>query len=92
MTIEGSKIRLSFRHTGSGLASRDAKPLNWFKIAGKDGNFVKAQAVIEGNTVFVSSDAIAKPNSARFAWHQETVPKLINEKGLPAGPFRTHRP
>jgi sialate O-acetylesterase len=92
MTIEGSKIRLSFRHTGSGLASRDAKPLNWFEIAGKDGNFVKAQAVIDGNTVVVSSDAIAKPNSARFAWHQEAVPNLINKKGLPAGPFRTHRP
>jgi sialate O-acetylesterase len=92
MTIEGSKIRLSFRYTGSGLASRDAKPLNWFEIAGKDGNFVKAQAVIEGNTVVVSSDAIAKPNAARFAWHQEAVPNLINKKGLPAGPFRTHRP
>ena len=92
MTIEGSKIRLSFRHTGSGLASRDAKPLNWFEIAGKDENFVKAQAVIDGNTIVVSSDAIAKPNAARFAWHQEAVPNLINKKGLPAGPFRTHRP
>jgi sialate O-acetylesterase len=92
MTIEGSKIRLSFSHTGRGLASRDAKPLNWFEIAGKDGNFVKAQAVIDGNTVVVSSDAITKPNSARFAWNQEAVPNLINKKGLPAGPFRTHRP
>ena len=92
MTIEGSKIRLSFRHTGSGLASRDAKPLNWFEIAGKEGDFVKAQAVIDGNTVVVSSAAIDKPSAVRFAWHQEATPNLINKNGLPAGPFRTHRP
>ena len=92
MAIEGSKIRLSFNHTGSGLASRDAKPLDWFEIAGKDGKFVKAQAVIDGNTILVSSDAIAKPTAARFAWDQEAVPNLINKEGLPAGPFRTHRP
>ena len=92
MAIEDSKIRLSFNHTGSGLASRDAKPLDWFEIAGQDRNFVKAQAVIDGNTIVVSSDAIAKPNAARFAWDQEAEPNLINKEGLPAGPFRTHRP
>ena len=91
MAIEGSKIRLSFNHTGSGLTSRDAKPLDWFEIAGKDGRFVKAQAVIEGNTVVVSSDAIAKPTAARFAWDQVAVPNLINKEGLPTGPFRTNR-
>ena len=91
MAIEGSKIHLSFNHTGSGLTSRDAKPLDWFEIAGKDGRFVKAQAVIEGNTVVVSSDAIAKPTAARFAWDQVAVPNLINKEGLPTGPFRTNR-
>ena len=92
MAIEGSKIRLSFDHPGSGLASRDAKPLDWFLIAGENGRFVKAQAVIEGNTIVVSSDAIDKPIAARFAWHQEAQPNLINKEGLPAGPFRTYRP
>jgi sialate O-acetylesterase len=92
MAIEAGKIRLSFNHTGSGLASRDAKPLDWFEIAGEDGKFVKAQAVIDGNTIVVSSDAIAKPTAARFAWHQEAQPNLINREGLPAGPFRTNRP
>ena len=92
MAIEAGKIRLSFNHTGSGLASRDAKPLDWFEIAGEDGKFVKAQAVIDGNTIVVSSDAIAKPTAARFAWHQEAQPNLINKEGLPAGPFRTNRP
>ena len=92
MAIEAGKIRLSFDHVGSGLASRDAKPLDWFEIAGEDGKFVKAQAVIDGNTVVVSSDAIAKPTAARFAWDQVAQPNLMNKEGLPAGPFRTHRP
>ncbi|MDA7534649.1 sialate O-acetylesterase [Verrucomicrobia bacterium] len=92
MAIEGSKIRLSFNYTGSGLVSRDAKPLDWFEIAGEDGKFVKAQALIDGHTVVVSSDAIVKPTAARFAWHQVAVPNLMNKEGLPAGPFRTHQP
>ena len=92
MAIEAGKIRLSFDHVGSGLASRDAKPLDWFEIAGEDGEFVKAQAVIDGNTIVVSSDAIDKPTAARFAWDQEAVPNLMNKEGLPAGSFRTHRP
>ena len=50
------------------------------------------QAVIDGSTILVSSNAIAKPTAARFAWDQEVVPNLINIEGLPAGPFRTHRP
>ena len=92
MAIEGSKIRLSFNHTGSGLASRDAKPLDWFEIAGKDGKFLKAQATIDGDTVLVSNDEISKPIAARFAWDQKAEPNLMNKEGLPTGPFRTHRP
>ena len=91
MAIEAGKIRLSFNHTGSGLASRDTKPLDWFEIAGEDGKFVKAQAAIDGHTILVSSDAIAKPTAARFAWDQVAVPNIINKEGLPAGPFRTER-
>jgi sialate O-acetylesterase len=47
---------------------------------------------IDGNTIVVSSDAIVKPTAARFAWHQEAVPNLMNKEELPAAPFRTHRP
>jgi sialate O-acetylesterase len=92
MVIEGSNIRLGFNHTGSGLASRDEKPLDWFEIAGEDGKFVKGQAAIDGHTVLVSSDVIAKPTAVRFAWDQGAEPNLVNKEGLPAGPFRTHRP
>lgn len=86
--IEGSKIRASFNHTGIGLASRDGKPLNYFEIAGADGKFVKAEAVIDGSDVVISSSTIKIPVQARFAWDQLAVPNLMNKEGLPASAFR----
>jgi len=89
MKIEGKVIRVSFDHTGSGLRSRDGRPLTHFEI-GCDGKFVPARAVIDGKTVVVSSDAITRPTAARFAWHERAAPNLCNKEGLPAGPFRTY--
>ena len=92
MTIEGDRIRLRFRHTGSGLASRDGQPLSWFTIAGPDNSFVSAQAEIDGHTVIVRHKDIANPTAVRFAWHTQAQPNLINKEGLPAIPFRTDSP
>jgi len=89
MAIEGGKIRIAFDHAGSGLASRDGQPLTWFEIAGEDKKFVKADAVIDGNTVVVSSQSVPAPVAVRFAWSQEAEPNLMNKEGLPANSFRT---
>lgn len=91
MTVEGNKIRLTFDHVGQGLVSRDDKPLTWFTIAGEDQNFVDARAEIDGDTVVVSADAVAKPVAVRFGWSQEAEPNLSNKNGLPASPFRTDK-
>lgn len=91
MRVEGNKIRLYFRHVRGGLVARDGKPLSWFTIAGEDKNFVPAQAEIDGNTVVVSCDQVAKPVAVRFGWNQEAEPNLSNKAGLPASPFRTDR-
>jgi len=87
--IEKDKIRLYFDHTGSGLAVRGQGPLNWFEIADSSGPFVKAQAVIEGDTVVVWHENVDSPTDVRFGWHQEAEPNLMNAEGLPASPFRT---
>ena len=89
--IEGEKIRISFKHTGGGLVSRDGKPLSWFTIAGEDRKFVEARAAIDGDTVIVSSPEVAGPVAVRFGWHQTAEPNLSNKEGLPASPFRTDR-
>jgi sialate O-acetylesterase len=91
MAVEGNAIRLKFKHTGGGLAARDGKPLSWFAIAGEDKQFHKAEATIDGNTVLVSSPAVAKPVAVRFGWNQTAEPNLSNKEGLPASPFRTDK-
>ena len=91
MAVAGSAIRLSFDHVGGGLVSRDAKALSWFTIAGKDKKFVQAVAKIDGKTVVVSSDQVAKPAAVRFGWDRRAVGNLGNKEGLPASPFRTDK-
>lgn len=86
-----NKLILSFTHVGKGLMSSDGQPLTWFSIAGKDGKFVKASAVIEGNEVIVFSDEIKKPKYVRFAWNETAQPNFFNGDGLPALPFRTDK-
>jgi sialate O-acetylesterase len=89
MKIEGAKIRVSFAHATGGLAARDGKDLNEFQIAGADGAFVPAKAVIDGETVVVSADGVKAPKSVRFGWHKVANPNLINKAKLPASPFQT---
>jgi sialate O-acetylesterase len=88
MTVDGDKIRLSFAHAG-GLKSRDGKPLAEFEIAGADGKFVPAKAVIEGDEVVIEAKAVARPTQARFGWQNTANPNLANAAGLPASPFHT---
>lgn len=88
MKVEGSTIRVSFDHTGSGLASRDAKPLTWFQVAAADGKFVDAKATIDGKTVVITSVDVKEPVAVQFAWSGEAEPNLMNKEGLPASAFR----
>ncbi|MDB5149432.1 MAG: sialate O-acetylesterase [Mucilaginibacter sp.] len=92
MKISGNKIIMEFDYTGTGLLSHDGKPLTDFTIAGADGNFVTANAIIKRNTVEVSARTVAKPVAARFAWSESAQPNFYNKDGLPAAPFRTDNP
>ncbi len=93
MQITEGKCRISFNHTGNGLTAKDGS-LSGFVIAGKDRNFIKAQAIIDGNEVIVSSSKVPNPVAVRYAWanHPDGC-NLYNKSGgeayLPASPFRT---
>ena len=87
MKVEGGKIAVSFDQIGSGLATRDDKDVTHFEIAGADGNFVAAQAKIDGDRILVSAETITEPKQVRFAWDQLAQPNLINKEKLPASPF-----
>lgn len=88
--IEGSKVRIKFKH-GSGLMAKDDKPLTHFQIAGEDEKFVEAKATIEGDTLVVTNEEVQKPVAVRFAWSPIAEPNLFNKAGLPASPFRTDK-
>jgi sialate O-acetylesterase len=102
MQVEGDKIRLSFEHVGGGLTigvappiridqepARPAEKLTGFAIAGADKKFVWADAVIDGDTVVVSSPQIKEPAMVHYAWNNNPECNLYNKEGLPASPFRT---
>ena len=90
MNITGSKVVITFTHTGSGLTAKGGGALKRFAIAGKDKKFVWANAEIRGNTVIVSSPAVRHPVAVRYAWADNPEgANLYNKEGLPASPFRT---
>ena len=89
----GSRIILQFRKDsiGGGLCSNDGAPLRGFTIAEKDKRFVPATAVIEGDTVVVSSPRVKTPEAVRYGWApaKEGPVNFYNKAGLPCGMFRT---
>ncbi|GAB3955074.1 sialate O-acetylesterase [Spirosoma harenae] len=92
MKIKGRTVELHFSQIGSGLMSRDGKPLTNFTIAEADGRFVPAQAQLDGKRIVVSAASIQRPVAVRFAWDEAAQPNLVNKEGFPARPFRTDNP
>ena len=89
MSRAGNQLRLTFDHIGAGLTIY-GQPLRGFAIAGSDKQFVWADAVIENNSVLVSSPLVSNPVAVRYAWADNPAgANLFNRDGLPASPFRT---
>ena len=87
--MEGNKNRIYFKHTDGGLKTANNEIIKGFTIAGVDHKFHWADAVIEGNTIVVSSPAVAFPVAVRYAWADNPICNLYNGANLPASPFRT---
>jgi sialate O-acetylesterase len=88
-TINGNAITVAFKHTNGGLKSITGDPLTGFQIAAADQQWKPAEAKIVGETVVVSSAAVAQPVAVRYAWKDWPDYSLANGAGLPASPFRT---
>ncbi|MCL5270503.1 MAG: sialate O-acetylesterase, partial [bacterium] len=89
MTRRDGRIGLTFKRGREGLAAR-GDGLEGFTIAGADERFVPAQAVIDGDTIVVGSDAVPDPVAIRYAWKGwPEGANLHDGAGLPASPFRT---
>lgn len=102
MKVEDGKVRVSFSDLGGGLVigaapairldTPPAQPLpelKGFALAGEDKKWVFANAKIDGDTVVVWSDQVAKPVAVRYAWADNPECNLYTRAGLPASPFRS---
>ena len=99
--VEGSAIRVTFDHVGSGLMVGDKNgrnavveqataPLRRFAIAGADRRWHWATARIDGDAVVVSAPEVQEPVAVRYAFAGNPAGcNLYNRDGLPASPFRS---
>ncbi len=79
---------IAFTHVGGGLAVK-GNALAGFTLAGTDGVFHPAKAVIEGKKLLVTADGVGKAAAVRYAWDNVPIGNLYNVEGLPASPFRS---
>jgi sialate O-acetylesterase len=87
----GGKLRIKLAHA-EGLHATAAAIPN-FTIAGPDGKYLPADAVIEGQTIVLSNPEVTEPRSAEYA--ETPMPfgcDVYNQAGLPLAPFRTGAP
>jgi len=87
--FDKTRAHLTFEYAKDGLITHDGKTPDFFEIAGSDKIFHPANAIMEGNTLSVSSPSVENPQAVRFAFSNLASPNLTNTAGLPARPFRT---
>jgi hypothetical protein len=60
-----------------------------FELAGENQNFYPANAVLQGDTIVVTSPQVPTPVALRYAFFNSPKCTVYNNAGLPALPFRT---
>lgn len=86
---KGNKAILSFDFA-DGLHFKN-KESKLFEIAGADGKFLPATAIIKGNQIILESKEVKNPVNVRYDWSNTAVPDLFNQSELPASSFSTEK-
>ncbi|MBO5763109.1 MAG: hypothetical protein J6R85_04480 [Lentisphaeria bacterium] len=89
--FNGADTVISFRNVKEWKTS-DGKAPDYFEVAGEDGIFAPADAVIDGASIRLTSAKVQNPCQVRFAWNKIAEPNLRTELGLPLGAFRYNQP
>ncbi|TKG94612.1 sialate O-acetylesterase [Puteibacter caeruleilacunae] len=82
------KAEIAFTHS-EGLTSSDAQELRTFELAGIDGIFYPAQAIIKKSKVIVECKEVSNPTMVRYGYEPFTKGNLVNKAGFPASTFTT---
>jgi len=90
LEISGNTATVTFDCFGSSLRPFGVNEAVGFAVCGEDKVWHWAKGVVRGNEkVELSSDQVAKPIAARYAWADNPVCNLFSKDGLPVTPFRT---
>ena len=73
--------------TTSPLMTRDGKEPALLELAGEDGNFVPARAMLEGPMLHLTAAGVEHPVHARYAWTDYGIINLVTAGGMPLEPF-----
>lgn len=86
VTVKGDEVSVSF---DSPLKVGEGNRLAGFALAGEDGEYRFADAVLDGTRVILRANGMPRPKTVRYAWGGLTDANLVNDARLPAAPFRT---
>jgi sialate O-acetylesterase len=90
VTRESKGLRVSFDHAEGLRATGEV--VKGFEIAGEDGKYQVANAVIQGSTIVLSNTIVVAPVSVRYGWSNNPDCNLFNRDQLPASPFQATLP
>lgn len=90
--FEGDHVELLFEPGGENqrLVFMNSAT-NGFEVAGADGKYEPAEAVLAGNTLRLKAAQVRGPCAVRYAWYDNPPVSLYNTVGLPAAPFRRNK-
>lgn len=86
--VKGNEIHVQLSNADSGIELRGNRVYD-LEVAGMDKVFRPAGIKINGNTLIVSSENVAKPVAVRYLWRNAPDASLFNGNGLPVAPFRS---
>lgn len=85
--FQNGKAEIAFLHAEQGFDVRGE--IKGFEIAGEDGEYVPAQAILEKGTATVYSDDVPKPAAIRYNWTNYGEVTVFGKNGIPMAPFST---
>lgn len=85
VVFEGQKA-VVFLQNAEGLHFKNSSSPQ-FELAGIDGKYYPAKAVIKNNTIEIKSAQVKQPISVRYAWKNTAMPDIFNQVQLPLTTF-----
>ena len=87
-TVSNDTVRIFFKHADNGFSRMD--DIHGFEIAGDDGKFYPAQAMIKENdlSIYVIAKEVATPKKVQYGYRAFMPGNIRSTYGLPVVPFR----